>query len=103
MKFIKHDYWILTSEGLQLCRGYLYTDRGILFGIDQRGKNNWIITDIKSGLKVKTVGLRKYAKSLMTNKEIELVKELHEKQYIKHGNKFFISGNQELIDKFLEV
>lgn len=102
MNFIKHDYYIVTKDGIQLCAGYLYTDRGILFGIDKRN-NEWIITDIKTGLKVTQVALRKYCRYAVSKREIEFIKNLHKEKYIKYGKKFFISGNEELLDKFLEV
>ena len=103
MEVIKHDYYIITKDGIQLCLGYLFSYQGILFGVDQRGKNRWVITDIKTGLRVKEVGLRKHCQFAISDLEIELIKNLHKEQYIKYGNKYFIAGNQELLDHFLEV
>ena len=101
MQFIAHDYFIITKdEGIQLCKGYIFNYKGIVFGIDRRGKNTWVVTDIKTGLKILEVEKRKDCTEKILDIHLESIKEVHKQLYIKYGNKLFIIGNQDILNLY---
>lgn len=100
MQFIAHDYNIITSNGIQLCRGYIFNYKGLVFGIDHRDKKEWVITDIKTGLKVMSVEKRKDCCDSLLDVHLKALEILHKDLYIKYHNKMFIAGNQKILDLY---